>query len=322
MVLLDIILQSAKEFSMKKFSVFLACLILLAIGGVAFAQAPADANIQGYFVAVNNQPAGPYDATGLRQLISDGRLNRETLVWKEGMANWEAAGRVAELSPLFPSLPPPLPSAPPPLAGAAPAARPPALAPAPRPASSPGERSGRSFGGGLIWDWSLNNHGRITTTNNGDSYGGYRNMTIGGFLFYDTRSMSLSFHIGPAFWAEVRDPAVGDKTVGDMKGDGLQFGVSLLWKYPFDVGPVTLFPLLGADLNFYTTDFAMSQFGLLGGAGCDFFFTDSLFVRTEALFSFRFPAFDFFEEIFKFNDDVSFSFGKGPRIKVGVGYAF
>ena len=306
---------------MKKLSVFLVCLILLAIGGVAFAQAPEDLNIFGYFVAVNNQPAGPYDATGLRQLISDGRLNRETLVWREGMNDWAPAGRVAELSPLMASVPPPLPMAHAPLAPA-PYAPAPAATPVASTVSSPSEQSSFSVGGGLIWDWSLNNNGFTTTIYGSSTYMGFRNMTIGGFVFFDATFMELSFHIGPALIAGVVDMPGAGKVVSDMEIDGLQLGISILGKYPFNVGPVILFPLLGLDVNLYTFEIAASQLGFLAGAGCDFFFTDSLYIRAEGLFSFRLPAFDFWVEFFEFNDYIKFSFGKGPRVKVGVGFVF
>ena len=40
----------------------------------------------------------------------DGSLTRDTLVWKQGMANWVAAETVPELQPLFAAVPPPLPN--------------------------------------------------------------------------------------------------------------------------------------------------------------------------------------------------------------------
>jgi len=64
--------------------------------------------LAGYFVAVNGQQTGPYDTSGLKQLMDRGQLTRDSLVWKEGMLNWVAAGTVAELAPLFASIPPPL----------------------------------------------------------------------------------------------------------------------------------------------------------------------------------------------------------------------
>ncbi len=69
---------------------------------------PGPAVVQ-FFLAVNGQQAGPFDANGLRQQVATGQLTRETLVWKQGMASWAKAGEVAELSSLFGAAPPPIP---------------------------------------------------------------------------------------------------------------------------------------------------------------------------------------------------------------------
>jgi membrane protease subunit (stomatin/prohibitin family) len=63
-----------------------------------------------YFVAVNNQQAGPFPMDELQRQAQSGQLTRATLVWTQGMAKWTAAGDVAELTPLFANLPPPLPN--------------------------------------------------------------------------------------------------------------------------------------------------------------------------------------------------------------------
>ena len=89
-------------------------LLIIGTGGPVIAQTSADPVLTGYFVSINGQSSGPFDTAGLRQLISDGRLTRDSLVWKDGMANWAAAGTVAELAPLLPAGPPPLPSSSPP----------------------------------------------------------------------------------------------------------------------------------------------------------------------------------------------------------------
>lgn len=62
-----------------------------------------------FFVAVNNQQAGPFDMNILHQYVQSGQLTRETLVWKQGMAQWTPAGQVGELAQLFGAMPPPLP---------------------------------------------------------------------------------------------------------------------------------------------------------------------------------------------------------------------
>jgi len=62
-----------------------------------------------YHVALNGQQAGPFDMAALLQMAQAGQLTRESLVWKQGMASWDAAGQVAELSTVFGTVPPPLP---------------------------------------------------------------------------------------------------------------------------------------------------------------------------------------------------------------------
>lgn len=62
-----------------------------------------------YNVAVNGKPTGPYTVTALAQMVASGQLTKESLVWKQGMENWQSAGTVAELSALFGTNVPPIP---------------------------------------------------------------------------------------------------------------------------------------------------------------------------------------------------------------------
>lgn len=62
-----------------------------------------------YFIAVNGQQTGPFDMSILKQKAQSGELNRDSMIWKNGMAAWAAAGTVSELSSLFGQVPPPLP---------------------------------------------------------------------------------------------------------------------------------------------------------------------------------------------------------------------
>jgi membrane protease subunit (stomatin/prohibitin family) len=64
-----------------------------------------------YFVAVNGQQSGPYNEQQLMQMAQSGQLTRESLIWKNGMAGWLAAGQVADVSGVFGSVPPPMPPA-------------------------------------------------------------------------------------------------------------------------------------------------------------------------------------------------------------------
>ena len=63
-----------------------------------------------YHVSLNGQNTGPFSLPQLQQMAQLGQLTPNAHVWKAGMANWELAGNVAELTSLFaPSAPPPPP---------------------------------------------------------------------------------------------------------------------------------------------------------------------------------------------------------------------
>ena len=71
-------------------------------------------NSASYMIAVNGQQFGPYNMQQLQQLVQNGQLTAQTYVWKPGMANWEFAANIQELSGLFNSgiVPPPIPAMP------------------------------------------------------------------------------------------------------------------------------------------------------------------------------------------------------------------
>lgn len=66
-----------------------------------------------YMLAVNNQQAGPFNREQLQQLVQQGQFTAQTYVWKQGMANWDFAGNIQELQPLFTAAAPQMPSMPP-----------------------------------------------------------------------------------------------------------------------------------------------------------------------------------------------------------------
>lgn len=61
-----------------------------------------------YHVAANGQATGPYDLETLKNMASHGAFTKESLVWKQGMAEWLTAGAVEELAEVFgvPGMPP------------------------------------------------------------------------------------------------------------------------------------------------------------------------------------------------------------------------
>lgn len=54
-----------------------------------------------YHLAVNGTSTGPYTLSVLSTMAANGQFTKESLVWKSGMANWQAAGSISELAGLF-----------------------------------------------------------------------------------------------------------------------------------------------------------------------------------------------------------------------------
>ena len=59
-----------------------------------------------YHVAINGQAAGPFDMNTLRQMVASGQFTPDSLIWKNGMAQWAKANTVEEIKQLFGSVPP------------------------------------------------------------------------------------------------------------------------------------------------------------------------------------------------------------------------
>lgn len=70
-----------------------------------------------YYIGINGQQYGPCDWNKLQQLVQQGQLTQQSYVWKKGMAQWEFAGNVAELAPLFQGTAPQMPGMPPTMPG-------------------------------------------------------------------------------------------------------------------------------------------------------------------------------------------------------------
>jgi membrane protease subunit (stomatin/prohibitin family) len=65
-----------------------------------------------YFYASNGQQAGPIGFEQLKALFANRTVNKDTLIWKQGMAGWTALNEVEELKAfLGGNTPPPLPGA-------------------------------------------------------------------------------------------------------------------------------------------------------------------------------------------------------------------
>ncbi|MGE0141880.1 MAG: SPFH domain-containing protein [Planctomycetota bacterium] len=79
-------------------------------GGGGSAAPPPPPSLS-FHVAQGGQAVGPFDLAQLSQMVRNGQLRADTLVWSAGMAGWTPANQVSALSALFgPAAPPPLPN--------------------------------------------------------------------------------------------------------------------------------------------------------------------------------------------------------------------
>ena len=70
---------------------------------------PPPIPVVAYHVAINGQAAGPFELSVLTQMVAAGQFTADSLVWKNGMAQWAKAGTVDELKGLFVNAMPPIP---------------------------------------------------------------------------------------------------------------------------------------------------------------------------------------------------------------------
>jgi len=74
-----------------------------------------------FYALIDNKQYGPYNKIQFKRLVDNDMVNRDTLVWKEGMEQWQAAKDVPDMEEFFPKRdsstpppPPPSPTGPPP----------------------------------------------------------------------------------------------------------------------------------------------------------------------------------------------------------------
>jgi len=189
-----------------------------------------------------------------------------------------------------------------------------------------------SAGGGLLFDWNKSSIDLKDSGGNSFKINIKNNTILGAFGFFDATyaEINAAVVLGKVL---MEAPTTGVGTA--VLGSAWQLNLTLLGKYPFDLGRVTLFPLFGFSYNmvlslagsennptaYRAAAKDLSQFGLLGGAGIDFGLGEKLFIRGEALFQTRFAS--------KYEKDLAGSWpgstgkaglGIGPVIKLGVGY--
>ena len=62
-----------------------------------------------YYLAINGQSQGPYDANTVAMFINNRNVSAETLAWKQGMSGWEKIQMFPEFANYF-NCPPPIPN--------------------------------------------------------------------------------------------------------------------------------------------------------------------------------------------------------------------
>jgi len=55
-----------------------------------------------FYVAKDGNPTGPFDVATLKTMIPLGDFNSDSLVWKDGMPEWQKASTQTEFAGMFP----------------------------------------------------------------------------------------------------------------------------------------------------------------------------------------------------------------------------
>jgi len=205
-----------------------------------------------------------------------------------------------------------------------------------------------SFGGGLFFSGSFGNGIKMDSENSGENLiieSKMDNISFGGFAFMDATFIeaSVSFSFGiitPHYLINNEDmTSTEGKDNGYIKMNFTQLGLSILGKFPFDLGNFSLYPMVGVEYNMVVSAFNkdgskvivddghtitenFSQFGILAGLGIDLPLASAIYLRVQALFNLRFPAESINDRIKdnEYFDKAESTVGVGPRIKVGVGF--
>jgi len=186
-----------------------------------------------------------------------------------------------------------------------------------------------SAGGGFSFSG-----GRIGGLSYDDGFMGNNALGFGGHVFFDARFAEASIGImgGPVNAVMIYD---GDRET-ERVGSLLSMELSLLGKFPIDLGAVTFFPLLGIGANIVLSGSdedgndvddvdEFSTFRIKLGVGADFGITESVFFRVTGL-----GWYGFAPEIYRdladfmnaFGANVNAAGGFGGSLRLAVGFRF
>ena len=65
---------------------------------------------QTYHLAINGASKGPLTIEQIKTMITSHEIDKDTLIWREGMSNWEKISSLDELKMIFKATPPPIPN--------------------------------------------------------------------------------------------------------------------------------------------------------------------------------------------------------------------
>jgi opacity protein-like surface antigen len=209
----------------------------------------------------------------------------------------------------------------------------------------------KAFGGGVEADASIPVFGSASIDVALPSFGG------GAFAFLDLTFVEVGLGIsGNSGTMEYEGSGSllsgsGSYGAGESTEDFsyTAFDISVVGKYPFEVGPVLLFPMVG--FNYRNAPKVLDEDGdvikmdgnkksnysalsLLIGGGVDYNITPAIFLRGELLYNIRFASEledDFADSLKELTDlakayggsgETKTKIGHGPTFKIGVGYKF
>ena len=63
--------------------------------------------MKSYHIIFDGKPAGPFSESEIARLITEGKVKKDTYVWRLGMAQWDMVENVTDVLKLVALAPPP-----------------------------------------------------------------------------------------------------------------------------------------------------------------------------------------------------------------------
>ena len=56
---------------------------------------------ENYYIVLNGKQDGPFTVIQLKEFVKDNKINKTTLIWKDGFKEWSEINNISELKILF-----------------------------------------------------------------------------------------------------------------------------------------------------------------------------------------------------------------------------